>query len=57
MITTILGILKGLFESMPVIKYLLDMFKKTTQQKIDEDVENLRNEIDEFKRTGRPNEK
>lgn len=52
--TTILGILKALFEVFPALEKLLRMFKKTPQQKVDEGVEDLRKEIDEFKRTGRP---
>lgn len=52
--TTILGILKALLEAFPAIDRILRVFKKTPQQSVDESVEDLRKEIDEFKKTGRP---
>lgn len=52
--TTILGILKALLEAFPAIDRILRVFKKTPQQGVDESVEDLRKEIDEFKKTGRP---
>lgn len=51
---TILGILKSLLDAFPAIDRILRVFKKTPQQSVDENVEDLRKEIDEFKKTGRP---
>jgi len=52
--TTILGILKALLDAFPAIDRIFRAFKKTPQQKVDENVGDLRKEIDEFKKTGRP---
>lgn len=52
--TTILGILKALLEAFPALEKLIRMFKKTPQESVDKSVEDLREEIDEFKKTGRP---
>lgn len=51
---TILGILKALLDVFPAIDRILSGFRKTPQQKVDENVEDLRKEIDKFKKTGRP---
>lgn len=50
----ILDILKALIAAVPALAKLVDSFKKTPQQKVEEDVEDLRDELDEFKKTGRP---
>lgn len=54
MIQTILGILKGLFEALPALERIIRFFKRSPQENVDDGVEDLRKEIDEFKRTGRP---
>jgi hypothetical protein len=54
MIQTILGILKGLLEALPALERIIKFFRKTPQENVDVGVEDLRKEIDEFKRTGRP---
>lgn len=54
MITTILGILKALLEAFPSLERIIRSFRKTPQENVDGNVEDLRKEIDEFKRTGRP---
>ena len=52
--STILGILKALLEAFPAIDRILRAFKKTPQQNVDQSVEDLHKEVDEFKKTGRP---
>ena len=51
---TILGILKAILEALPFLDRLLRAFTKTPQEKVEKGVEDLRSEIDEFKKTGRP---
>jgi chromosome condensin MukBEF MukE localization factor len=51
---TILGILRALLEAFPAIDRILRAFRKTPQQKVDESIEDVREELDEFRRTGRP---
>lgn len=51
---TILNILKGILSALPLVDKLINLFKKTPQEKVDQGVEDLRKEIDEFKKTGRP---
>lgn len=51
---TILGILKAILEALPFIDRLIRAFTKTPQEKTEKSVEDLREEIDDFKRTGRP---
>jgi len=47
-------ILLALVEALPIIGGLIKSFKKTEQEKADKAVEEVRKEIDEFRRTGRP---
>lgn len=51
---TILGILKALLEAIPLLGKLISLLEKPQQQKIEENVEDVRKEIDDFKKTGRP---
>ena len=53
--TTILDIIKGILAAIPILDRLIRSFQKTPQEKVDSGVEDSRKEIDEFKRTGRPN--
>lgn len=52
--TALLGILKTLFEALPLISSLIRAFRKTPQEKVEKGIEEQRSDIDEFKRTGRP---
>jgi hypothetical protein len=52
--STILGILKGILDAIPILDRLIRSFQKTPQEKVDKGVEDLRDEVDEFKKTGRP---
>lgn len=52
--TTLLGILKALLEAIPFLDRLLRSFQKTPQEKVEKSVEEVRSELDEFRRTGRP---
>jgi hypothetical protein len=54
MFATILGILKGLLEAVPALERIIKFFRKTPQENVDVGVEDLRKELDEFKRNGRP---
>jgi hypothetical protein len=54
MLATILGILKGLLDALPALDNIIKFFKKTPQENVDKSVEDLREEIDKFKETGRP---
>ena len=50
----LLGIIKAIFESFPAIEKILSSFKKSSQQKVEDGVEKVREEMDYFKKTGRP---
>lgn len=52
--STILGILKGLLDALPILDRLIRSFQKTPQEKVDKGVEDHRKQIDDFKKTGRP---
>lgn len=52
--TTIISILTSLLKSLPLIERLIRSFIKTEDEKADAAVEEVRKEIDEFRRTGRP---
>ena len=54
MISTILGIIKALLEAFPSLERIIRSLRKSPQEKVEDNVEDLRKEIDEFKRTGRP---
>lgn len=54
MIATILGVLQSILAAIPALDRIIAFFKKTPQEKVDESVKEGRDEIDEFKRTGRP---
>ena len=54
MIQTILGIFKALLEAFPSLERIIRSMRKSPQENVDSNVEDLRKEIDEFKRTGRP---
>jgi len=51
---TILGVLKAILEALPIISKLVRAFQKTPQEKTEKNIEDQRQEIDEFKKTGRP---
>ena len=53
--SAILDILKGILSALPLVDKLINLLKKTPQEKVDQSVEDLRKELDEFKKTGRPN--
>ena len=52
--STIISIIVGFFKSLPAIERLLKVFIKTPQEASDDAVAQVREEIDEFRRTGRP---
>ncbi len=56
MIATILGVLQSILAAIPALDRIISFFKKTPQENVDKSVGEAREEIDEFKRTGRPGE-
>lgn len=50
----ILELLKGLVSIIPFVEKLFSLFRKTPSQKIDEKLQDARDEIDYFKKEGRP---
>lgn len=52
--TTLLGILQAIIALVPALDRLLRSLRKTPQEKVEKGVEEVRSEIEDFKRTGRP---
>ena len=52
--SAIISIIVSLFKSLPLVEKLLGIFMKTEDEKAASAVEEVRKEIDEFRRTGRP---
>jgi hypothetical protein len=50
----ILELIKALVSIIPFVDKLFSLFRKTPSEKIDEKLQDVRADMDQFKRTGRP---
>jgi hypothetical protein len=51
MLATILGLIQGFLQAIPILNR---WFTKPTESKVEDAAVKARNELDEFKKTGRP---